>query len=93
MKKYMFEIEKGIPIPERTHGMRDTKNAYRGGNTRKYPLREMVVGDSFCAGEYTAEVMIKVINVALSFARRDFPDRKYTARKMADGTCRLWRTN
>lgn len=73
----MFEIEKGIKIPE-------------DGNrrNRKYPFREMDVGDSFFV-PCTDEEYRKIQSTIKSATRKITPN-DFTVRKVENGV-RCWR--
>ena len=69
-----FKIEKGIPIPE----------GKGTGRKIKYPFNKMEVGDSILCDKRS------VLSAGNSWARRNFPERKFKSQKEGDKT-RLWR--
>lgn len=71
----MIPIEKGVPLPEPNTTAR---------NTRKYPIREMEVGDSF-----RADVKANTLRSVVYAASRGMK-RKYRYAPDGDGT-RVWR--
>jgi hypothetical protein len=80
-----FKIEKNVPMPEKN-------TARRPGRKAKYPFKEMKVGDSFSFGKYTPSAQRSLITCANSFVKRTKAKSEFTARKMNDGTLRVWRT-
>lgn len=70
----MIEIEKGIPVPKEIYGRR-----------RKYPWREMSIGDSF-----VVELRRSSVHCAISGANRR-TGMRFIARKTDDGRYRIWR--
>lgn len=75
----MYKIEKQIPIPEGS-GM---------GAVRKYPFREMEIGDSFDTGSVAPS---KVRCAASAYGSRH--NTKYTVRiDAASGGYRCWRVS
>lgn len=73
-----FKIEKGVALPRA-----------RGGTVKRYPWREMEIGDSIfipCEnGETPAQVMMR-LGGSLAYARPFV----FTRRRMPDGV-RVWR--
>ena len=69
------EIERGIPFP-----------GTKGGRVRKFPLREMEVGDSFAA---PSENATSARQSAIAFGRAN--GRKFATRKQEDSSLRIWR--
>lgn len=73
----MFEIEKGVPIPEITHAS-------------KYPFEKMEVGDSFFVeGD---EAKNRLYSSASVYSKRHGGKTKFVVRGV-DGGARCWRTS
>lgn len=68
-----IEIEKCIPLPE-------------GAIRRRFPFKDLEVGDSFFVPDATA----KDIGASTSNARKRMPDRMFIARTVQGGV-RVWR--
>jgi hypothetical protein len=77
-----FEVEKGVPIPK--------QRARREGGT-KYPFAEMEVGDSFAVGFVSEKVLTAIRQASVRFVKERHPDRKFSFRKLEDGSYRCWR--
>jgi hypothetical protein len=73
----MYKIEKGVPIPDDL--IQDLK--------RKYPFAELEVGDSFVVA---GRDMRKAMRAADQYKRRH-QGWSYRAKRLDDGTVRLWR--
>jgi len=71
--KTEYKIESGIPQPPSLSGR------------KKYPLREMEVGDSFVVD---ADQHTRLMSAVAYFGKRN--NRKYSIRKV-DGSLRCWR--
>lgn len=65
----MYEIEKGIPIPNSIHG---------GGQPPKYPFEQMEIGDSFFIPCHIKDKKTVQSNVAS--ARKVAPKMKFTTK-------------
>lgn len=74
----MKKIETGIPIPHKRIA------------TTIYPFEAMKVSESFCAGKYSREKM-QSVSGAISHFRKSNPEKKFSQRRMEDGTIRVWR--
>jgi hypothetical protein len=71
----MIEIEKGVPLP-----------AHRDPPVRRYPFREMEVGDSFTVeGDSTA------LSRLAGYGNGRFHPKRFVQRKIAPNTYRVWR--
>ena len=85
MKKYNYEIEKGIPLTV-------TKACYRKKQD-SYPFKIMEVGDSFVFGEYSRERMQAISTAGRVWKNKTGkPNRMFSCRKTDDGMIRVWRT-
>ena len=74
----MYEIEKGVPLPE-----------LNGANQPiKYPWEKLAVGDSFLVPAGT--VQRSSVHAATARANRAHPDRRFITRAV-DGGTRVWR--
>lgn len=78
-------VEKGIRMPERHGGRYGTG----GPGVYSYPFAQMVPGDSFALGPYTAAGMVRVSNSLVRARRRGLG--KFAARKTEDGELRVWK--
>ena len=78
----MIKIDKQIPIPELLYG----------GVARKYPFKELEVGDSFFVS-YEEKIASMVINSVSSSCRTgQLKKKKFTVRDIkGDNGCRCWR--
>jgi hypothetical protein len=74
----VYEIEKGIPVPE----------PVQRGPWPKYPLRIMQIGDSFFVKSSNEKLLASVINSAREFGSRN---KKKFATRLMDGGIRVWR--
>lgn len=74
----MIQIDKNIPIPPRPT---------LPGRPSKYPFAEMEVGDSFATDKPCRGT---TISGSINFAAKKL-GYKFTSRKQADGTIRVWR--
>jgi len=70
------QIESGIPIPDDRRVNLDSK-------APKYPWRHLQIGESFVAPAHAS--------TSVTRANKVYGDRKFTARRLGDGTCRFWR--
>ena len=70
-----FKIESGIPMPGHKSGPR----------ARKYPWKDMKVGDSFFVPNKRAGVMSSACIAAQKYGRGTFRART------VEGGCRVWR--
>lgn len=71
----MYEIEKGIPIPQQNKGV------------RIYPFPTMEVGDSFLVLDGGRN---KAVSALVRFKKHN-ATRKFTVRTQPDGSLRIWR--
>lgn len=76
----MYEIEKGVPIPELTR---------RGKSGSKYPFAKMEVGDSFFIDTESSEITFKGFRPTV-YRYAKILNCKFTIRKV-DGRFRVWR--
>ena len=76
MRQQPYTIDKRKPIPKRKGG----------GNTVKYPFREMAVGDSFFAPYRTTS---QLVAAASYYGPKRFSARKVTERGVPGA--RIWR--
>lgn len=77
----MVEIEKNFPIPEVNKG---------SNRFRKYPIREMEVGDSILVdGTSATSEGCKGYSSAMTHAWRT--GKRFSGRKEGDGKVRIWR--
>jgi hypothetical protein len=73
----MIEIDKGIPMPAL-------------GSAKKYPFKDMEVGDSFFVEENEKNGDINAIQKRLSVSAYGYRPRKFSALKV-EGGVRVWR--
>ena len=77
-----FILEKGVPI-SRPKSSKEQK---------KYPFKEMQVGDSFLTEKYSAKAMRKINTAAYHYRdKHTEPKPKFAIRKTEDGMMRIWR--
>lgn len=57
------------------------------GVVNKYPLEEMEVGESFAI----TDINSNRITTLMRAVKKTWPNRTYDARKMRDGSYRIWR--
>jgi hypothetical protein len=71
----VFKIEKGVELPPERQ------------SASTYPWRQMEIGDSFVI----EKSLVGRASVAAAYFSRRNPGFKFTMRKQADGTRRIWR--
>ena len=74
----MYEIEKGVPLQEER------------GFTKRYPLQQMEVGDSFSVPYLEAQQMRSAVKNLALCANGRFREWKFVTRKQGD-MVRCWR--
>ena len=75
----MFKIEKNVPMPK------NWMNSFERHRDRKYPFKEMEVGDSFLANGIK-EKTVK----SIAYAEGHRLGKKFACRTV-DGVVRVWR--
>jgi hypothetical protein len=74
----MIEIDKGIPMPAK-------------GWVKKYPFKDMHMGDSFFVEENEQNGNSNAIQRRLSVAAQGYKPNKFSVRQV-EGGVRVWRT-
>ena len=76
-----YEINKNIPIP--VSGI---------GRPRKYPFKEMNIGDSFIIYEKYSRLNMSLMgNAARNWSKKGNYGYKFTLKKTEDNKIRIWR--
>lgn len=80
-----IKIDKGIPIPKLSYN----NGIYR---KRKYPFRQMEVGDSFIISEeYSRDIMSRKGTAARAWSAKSGMGYKFSLHKTSDNKIRIWR--
>lgn len=72
-------IESGVPIPQR----------YGAGRSRKFPLDQLEIGESFAVPEDEANAL----RSACTHFKNSNPGVEFVTRKQEDGGVRVWRVD
>lgn len=80
-----FKIEGNVAIPEKKQGSIKVKRTYP-----IYPFKDMNIGESFEAGVYSKDLMVKISNAARSWSIKRNNGWRFAVRKM-DKKLLIWR--
>ncbi len=77
-------IEKDVPLPAKESGL----HSARAARVPKYPIRDMLPGNSIFLPGYTYKKSMSVVQMG----RKALPGSRWTARATNEG-CRIWRVS